>query len=325
MNTEYLYGINTILALLDVNAGKRKIYGLTLSASKNRSPRIDDIISKASSKGIKVNILEHSDFVKYLSGIFSGENVKSPGLKQQGRERQEKTWQQNPVKASQYNSSKYGISESHNLKTKGAGADFSRKGSDDYLSEEFLSSTQGIIAQVSNYTYADLDFDIKELSHKKSLLLMLDEITDVGNFGSILRNCSAFGADGVVITKNRSVDASARVSKISSGAMEEVKIYNVTNLSKTIEYLKENNFWIYGTSSAADKNTRSAGDTEYTFPAAVVFGSEGAGIGKLVESKCDFLVTIEMFGNMQSLNVSTSSGIMLFLMKQCQKRLLSRE
>ena len=157
------------------------------------------------------------------------------------------------------------------------------------------------------------------------MLILLDEITDVGNFGSILRNCSAFGADGVIITKNRSVDANSRVSKISSGAMEEVKIYNVTNLSKTIELLKENGFWIYGTSSSDEKNILSAGDTEYVFPAAVVFGSEGKGMGKLVESKCDFLVTIEMFGHMQSLNVSTSSGIMLFLMKQYQKSLSEQE
>jgi 23S rRNA (guanosine2251-2'-O)-methyltransferase len=187
-----------------------------------------------------------------------------------------------------------------------------------------LSSTQGIVAEVSNYSYSELDTDLKALSQKRGLLLLLDEITDVGNFGSILRNCSAFGADGVIITKNRSVDANSRVSKISSGAMEEVRIYNVTNLSKAQELLKENGFWIYGTSSSDEKNVQSAGDIEYIFPAAVVFGSEGKGMGKLVESKCDFLVKIEMFGHMQSLNVSTSSGIMLFLMKRYQNNLLRK-
>ncbi len=326
MNREYLYGINTILALLNVNAGKRKIFGLTINGSKNRSPRIDETISMASSKGIPVNVLEHGDFINYLSNAFSSEKVKSAGpqtgLRISGKAYGQQTGRQLPEKAYRQGGSKYGnYYSSHQSKAYNPAADFSRRDLCEYFSEEFLSSTQGIIAEVSNYTYSDIDTDLKELSHKKSLLILLDEITDVGNFGSILRNCSAFGADGVVITKNRSVDANSRVSKISSGAMEEVKIYNVTNLSKTIELLKENGFWIYGTSSSDEKNVLSAGDTEYVFPAAVVFGSEGKGMGKLVESKCDFLVKIEMFGHMQSLNVSTSSGIMLFLIKQYQKSL----
>jgi 23S rRNA (guanosine2251-2'-O)-methyltransferase len=329
MNQEYLYGINTILALFNVNAGKRKIFGLTINGSKNKSPRLDEIMSRASSKGIPVNVIEHGDFIKYLSNAFSGSKVDASRV-QTGREipgkvSGQQTGRQLPGKASAYGGSKYGSYASRQPNAAKPGADFSRRSPGEYLSEEFLSSTQGIVAEVSNYSYSDLDTDLKELSNKKGLLLLLDEITDVGNFGSILRNCSAFGADGVIITKNRSVDANSRVSKISSGAMEEVKIYNVTNLSKSIELLKENGFWIYGTSSSDEKNMLSAGDTEYVFPAAVVFGSEGKGIGKLVESKCDFLVTIEMFGHMQSLNVSTSSGIMLFLMKRYQNSLSRKE
>jgi 23S rRNA (guanosine2251-2'-O)-methyltransferase len=329
MNQEYLYGINTILALLNVNAGKRKIFGLTINGSKNKSPRLDEIISRASSKGIAVNVLEHGDFLKYLSNAFSEPKAAASGV-QTGREIPGRAsglqkGSQLPGKASAYGGSKYGSYSSRQPNAAKSGADFSRRNSGEYLSEEFLSSTQGIIAEVSNYSYSDLDTDLKELSHKKGLLLLLDEITDVGNFGSILRNCSAFGADGVIITKNRSVDANSRVSKISSGAMEEVKIYNVTNLSKSMELLKENDFWIYGTSSSDEKNILSAGETEYVFPAAVVFGSEGKGMGKLVESKCDFLVKIEMFGHMQSLNVSTSSGIMLFLMKRYQSSLSRQE
>ena len=82
MNQEYLYGINTILALLNVNAGKRKIFGLTINGSKNRSPRIDEIISMASSKGIPVKVLEHGDFIKYLSNAFSSEKVKASDCRQ---------------------------------------------------------------------------------------------------------------------------------------------------------------------------------------------------------------------------------------------------
>ncbi len=339
MNQEYLYGINTVLALFNVNAGRRKIFGLTINGSKNRSPRLDEIISRASSKGIPVNVLEHGNFIKYLSNAFSvpkdaasggqigreipvrasgGQNCRVPG-------QQTDAIRQQPERASAYGGPKYVNYASRQSNAAKLGSDFPRRNPGEYLSEEFLSSTQGIVAEVSNYSYSELDTDLKALSEKKGLLLLLDEITDVGNFGSILRNCSAFGADGVIITKNRSVDANSRVSKISSGAMEEVKIYNVTNLSKSIELLKENGFWIYGTSSSDEKNVLNAGDTEYVFPAAVVFGSEGKGMGKLVESKCDFLVTIEMFGYMQSLNVSTSSGIMLFLMKRYQNSLLRQE
>jgi 23S rRNA (guanosine2251-2'-O)-methyltransferase len=274
-------------------------------------------------------MLEHADFIKYLSNAFSGPKVAAPGV-QAGREGPGRASGQQPSAAghqlpcrnSSYGGSKYENFAIHQPNTSKPGADFSRRNPGEYLSEEFLSSTQGIVAEVSNYSYSELDADLKELSQKKGLLLLLDEITDVGNFGSILRNCSAFGADGVIITKNRSVDANSRVSKISSGAMEEVKIYNVVNLSKSMELLKENGFWIYGTSSSDEKNVLNAGDMEYVFPAAVVFGSEGKGMGKLVESKCDFLVTIEMFGHMQSLNVSTSSGIMLFTMKRYQNSLL---
>ena len=332
MNQEYLYGINTILALFNVNAGRRKIFGLTINGSKNKSPRLDEIISRASSKGIPVNVLEHGDFIKYLSNAFSVPKMAASGV-QAGREmasgraasgKQAGPGRQLPGRASAYGGSKYGSYAIRQPSAYKPGADFYRRDPGEYLSEEFLSSTQGIVAEVSNYSYPELDTDLKTLSQKKGLLLLLDEITDVGNFGSILRNCSAFGADGVIITKNRSVDANSRVSKISSGAMEEVKIYNVTNLSMAQELLKENGFWIYGTSSSDEKNMQSAGDTEYVFPAAIVFGSEGKGMGKLVESKCDFLVKIEMFGHMQSLNVSTSSGIMLFLMKRYQNSLLHK-
>ncbi len=329
MNQEYLYGINTILALFNVNAGKRKIFGLTINGSKNRSSRLDEIISRANTKGIPVNVLEHGDFIKYLSNAFSDPKAETSVTKTRrdipGKASGQQAGRGLPGKNSSYGGSKYGSYPSRQSSAGKPGADFSRRSPGEYLSEEFLSSTQGVVAEVSNYSYSDLDADLKELTQRKGLIILLDEITDVGNFGSILRNCSAFGADGVIITKNRSVDANSRVSKISSGAMEEVKIYNVTNLSNSIEILKENGFWIYGTSSSEEKNMLSAGDTEFVFPAAVVFGSEGKGMGKLVESKCDFLVTIEISGHMQSLNVSTSSGIMLFLMKRHQNSLLRKE
>ena len=186
------------------------------------------------------------------------------------------------------------------------------------FSAEDISSTQGIIASVSNYNYRDLDIDLKNgtVLSKNSIIVILDEITDVGNFGAILRNCSAFGADGVIISKNRSVEVSNRVSKISSGALEEIRVYNAVNIVSTIVKLKEHGFWVYGTKLGTEEQIVTADSLEYVFPLAIVFGSEGKGIGKLVEKNCDFLVKIEMPGRMQSLNVSTSSGIMLYLINQ---------
>ena len=101
--------------------------------------------------------------------------------------------------------------------------------------QEEIESTQGVIAHVSNYSFKDFEqIAVKNLSDG-SVFVILDEITDVGNFGAILRNCSAFGVAGVIISKNRSVEVNRRVSKISSGALEEINLYKVTNISRAIE------------------------------------------------------------------------------------------
>lgn len=196
------------------------------------------------------------------------------------------------------------------------------------LSEEAISgsrniaeesgSIQGILAAVSAYNYSDLEDDLAggTYADKRSILVILDEITDVGNFGAILRNCSAFGANGVIISKNRSAEASNRVSKISSGALEEIKVYCVTNIVSAMNRLKSRGFWIYGTSPGEDKDVKPADSISYSFPLAVVFGSEQKGIRRLISENCDMLVKITMAGRMQSLNVSTSSGIMLYILNQ---------
>ena len=150
-------------------------------------------------------------------------------------------------------------------------------------------------------------------------MVILDGITDVGNFGSILRNCSAFGVDGVIISKNRCVEVTSKISKISSGALEEVKIYRVVNIVRSMERLKAEDFWIYGTTVAEDPAVKSADEMNFTFPLAVIFGSEGKGIGHLISKKCDFLITIGMAGTMKSLNVSTASGIILYIIRHFQR------
>ncbi len=181
--------------------------------------------------------------------------------------------------------------------------------------EERPPGYQGIIARVSEYKYSDLDIPLKNKQDKNSILVILDSITDVGNFGSILRNCSAFGVSGVIIPKRRSVELNPRLSKISSGALEEVKIYRVTNLVATITKLKGSGFWIYGTTLRSGKEIKFADKIDYTFPLAIIFGSEDRGMHRLVEKSCDFLISIQMTGHMQSLNVATATGIFLYLIR----------
>ena len=186
--------------------------------------------------------------------------------------------------------------------------------------QEEIESTQGVIAHVSNYSFKDFEqIAVKNLSDG-SVFVILDEITDVGNFGAILRNCSAFGVAGVIISKNRSVEVNRRVSKISSGALEEINLYKVTNISRAIEELKEKGFWIYGTTLQLKPAVKLAHQVDFTFPMAVVLGSEDKGIGRLIEEKCDVMVSIDMPGAMQSLNVATATGVMLYIITQHHKK-----
>ncbi|MCL5069464.1 MAG: 23S rRNA (guanosine(2251)-2'-O)-methyltransferase RlmB [Actinobacteria bacterium] len=190
---------------------------------------------------------------------------------------------------------------------------------DNFYKEE-IESTQGIIAHVSNYSFKDFEQITVKNSGDGSVFIILDEITDVGNFGAILRNCSAFNVAGVIISKNRSVEVNRRVSKISSGALEEVNLYRVTNISRAIDELKRKGFWIYGTTLQSNPTVKLAHQVDFTFPLAVVLGSEDKGIGRLTEEKCDVMVRIDMPGTMQSLNVATAAGIMLYIITQHNKK-----
>jgi len=178
------------------------------------------------------------------------------------------------------------------------------------LNRDFESS-QGIALEVSPYNYHDLDQYIKSGIPAHSYLVMLDGVTDVGNFGSIIRNCAAFGAEGLIIAKNRSVQVTGRVDKVSAGALERVKVFRVTNLVQAIKRLKKSGFWIYGSESEKDK----AADIEkaqMAFPLVLVMGSEQKGISRLVAQNCDYLINISISPGMESLNVSVASGIILY-------------
>ncbi|GEM_PF-463634 len=282
---EYIYGINSVISLLNINAGNRKIYKVYILENKSNSKRIIEINSLCEIKSIPVEIVSKKYFYNLLELEYRPE---------------------------------YRLGYSFDDKILFAKLN---------LEKEFISS-QGVIAEVSNYNYSNLEIDIGKLTSKKdsnkdSIFVILDGVTDVGNFGSILRNCAAFSVSGVIITKDRSVNVNRRISKISSGALEEVKIYRVINLAKTIQYLKTKGFWIYGTTLENDKNINFIDSINYSFPAAVIFGSEYKGISQIVKKNCDFLIKIDLASSIQSLNVAVASGIVLYSMSIQKKNFLT--
>ena len=171
-------------------------------------------------------------------------------------------------------------------------------------------NTQGIIALKSSLKFYDLDELINESKKTEfPLLLLLDSIQDPHNLGAIMRTAECAGVDGVIITTNQSAPITETVEKISAGAVSHLKICRVNNLVRTIDDLKKKGFWIVGTSLAKSK---AYTEIDYKIPVALVMGNEERGIRKLVSDSCDFLVKIPMKGKIDSLNVSVSTGILLF-------------
>lgn len=172
-------------------------------------------------------------------------------------------------------------------------------------------SHQGVIAITTPFNYCELE-DILAAAKEKGeepFIIILDEIEDPHNLGSIIRTAEVCGAHGIIIPKRRNVGVTASVYKSSAGAVEYVKIAKVTNINGAIETLKKRGIWIYG----ADMEAR-----EYSYQAnlkgavALVIGSEGRGISRLTKEKCDNLVKIPMKGNVNSLNASVAAGILMY-------------
>jgi 23S rRNA (guanosine2251-2'-O)-methyltransferase len=170
---------------------------------------------------------------------------------------------------------------------------------------------QGVAAQAAAHRYAELDelLEAAEAKGEPPLLLLLDEIEDPHNLGSILRTAECAGAHGVVIPKRRSAGLTAAAYKASAGAAAFVPVARVTNLAQTIDRLKERGLWIAGADASAPDDVWRA---DLTLPLAIVIGSEGRGIGRLIRDKCDFLVKLPMFGRIQSLNASVAAGVLLY-------------
>lgn len=168
---------------------------------------------------------------------------------------------------------------------------------------------QGVVAICAAHAYVDIKDMIKKAKEKESpLIIILDKITDPHNFGSILRTANCVGASGVIIPKRSGVGLSEIVAKTSAGAIEYTPVSKVTNIAETIELLKKEGFWIAG----AEADGELMYNTDLTGAIALVIGSEGEGISRLVKEKCDFLCRIPMFGEINSLNASVAAGIMMY-------------
>lgn len=170
---------------------------------------------------------------------------------------------------------------------------------------------QGVIAIVPPFEYCEVD-DILESAKQKNeqeFILILDGIEDPHNLGSIIRTAETAGVHGIIIPKRRAASVNSTVNKVSAGAVEHMKIARVNNINETIKYLKENGIWICGTDM--DTNTEYY-KQDFTGPIAIVIGSEGFGMSRLVKENCDFLVKIPMKGKITSLNASVSAGIVIY-------------
>lgn len=168
---------------------------------------------------------------------------------------------------------------------------------------------QGIVLEVAPHEYSSLDEIIKSSKNSEHpLILVLDEIEDPHNFGAILRSADAFGVDGVIIKSRNQVPLNMTVAKVSTGAIEYVKVAEVSNIVSAINKLKENGFWIYTADGSGKDDYQSL---DYSGPVALVVGSEGHGASRLAMENSDFIIKIPMKGHVNSLNVSVSVGILL--------------
>ena len=170
---------------------------------------------------------------------------------------------------------------------------------------------QGVVAQVAAYKYAEIDdlFIRAEQRQETPFFIILDELEDPHNLGSILRTADAAGVHGIIIPKRRAVGLTGAVAKASTGAIEHVPVARVTNLARTIAELKERGIWIFGTDAKGSQDYRKM---DGSLPLAIVIGSEGKGISRLIRESCDFLIHLPMVGHVTSLNASVAASLLIY-------------
>ena len=167
---------------------------------------------------------------------------------------------------------------------------------------------QGVILEVGDFNYVSIDDIIKNKDNCK--IVILDHLEDPHNLGAIVRTVEASGVDGIILPLNRSVSVNETVMKTSVGTLFDVKICQVTNLANTIKYLKKNGFWIYG----ADMDGESYSNITFSPKSCLIIGNEGNGLARIVRESCDYIVSIPMYGKVNSLNASVAAGILIYEM-----------
>jgi len=170
---------------------------------------------------------------------------------------------------------------------------------------------QGIIAYAAAYDYVEVEdlFAVAAKKNEEPFFIVLDELEDPHNLGSIMRTADSVGAHGIIIPKRRSVGLTATVAKTAAGAIEHVPVARVTNIARTIDELKERNVWVVGTDAEGKEDYRQL---DGTLPVALVIGNEGKGMSALVRKKCDWHVSLPMVGHVSSLNASVACSLLLY-------------
>ncbi|PID16037.1 23S rRNA (guanosine(2251)-2'-O)-methyltransferase RlmB [Sporosarcina sp. P34] len=172
-------------------------------------------------------------------------------------------------------------------------------------------SHQGILASVAAYDYAELEdlFAIAKERQEDPFFIILDELEDPHNLGSILRTADASGVHGIIIPKRRAVGLTGVVAKASTGAIEHIPVVRVNNLSQTVDELKKRGVWIAGTDASNSTDYRNM---DATLPLAVIIGSEGKGMSRILRERCDFLYRLPMVGEVTSLNASVAAALLMY-------------
>ena len=167
-----------------------------------------------------------------------------------------------------------------------------------------------VAAQLSAVTYSTVEeiLDVSKQKGKPPFIIICDEIQDPHNLGAIIRTAEAAGADGIIIPKRRSAAVNSTVFKTSAGAVAWIKIARVSNLADTIKQLKKQNIWVYG----AEADGTPVQKADLSGAVALVIGSEGFGLGRLVRENCDMILSLPMYGKVNSLNASVSAGILMY-------------
>ena len=165
---------------------------------------------------------------------------------------------------------------------------------------------QGVLAEVFDYKL----YELKDLIVKENgLIVVLDGLKDPHNLGAIIRTCECAGVDGIIYKKHNAVKLSDTVAKVASGALEHVKVVEVTNITNTLKELKKQGYWVVGSDASGDVSYK---DIDYKRNIVLVIGSEGEGISRLVKEECDYIASLPMKGQVNSLNASVAAGILIY-------------